>query len=157
LQKKKILVVRDRKHSLNLCKKLPGESYGVISAESGRDGIKAAIHESPELILVELNDNVGKGISLCGEFTRRDGTWKIPAVVICNSSHAGVVDRAGCSGVVDYILRPISPALLLKLIQTTLERHSGNLIRCRKCLKPMRTGWAFCPYDGTKLPESGCG
>lgn len=157
MRKKRILVVDDEKQSLKLCKKLLGELYRVIPAENGRDGIKVAIRQSPDLILVDLNDNVEKGLSLCREFTHRDTTWKIPLVIVCESSPAGVVERAGSLGVVDYIPKPISPTLLIKLVQTTLERYSGGLTRCRKCLRPMHGGWAFCPYDGAKLPESGSG
>jgi CheY-like chemotaxis protein len=157
LRKKRILVIDDKKQSLNLCKKLLGELYRVIPAENSGDGIKAAIRQSPDLILVDLNDNFEKGLSLCRKFTRRDATWKIPLVIICESSHAGVVERTGSLSVVDYIPKPIRPALLIKLVQTTLERYSGSLTRCRNCLRSMRAGWAFCPYDGAKLPESGSG
>ena len=155
MQKKKILVVSDNKHSLNLCKKLLGSSYRVIPAENGRDGIKAAIRESPDLILIDLDDNVEKGLSLCSEFNRRETTCKVPLGIICESFHAEAVGRAGNLGVVSYIPKPFIPTLLIKRIQTVLESYSGNLIRCRKCLKPMRAGWSFCPYDGTGLPESG--
>lgn len=155
MREKKILVVDEHKHSLNLCRKLLDESYRVIPAENGRDGIKAAIRESPDLILIDLADNVEKGLSLCSELTRREITWKIPLMIIYESCHAEAVERAGSLGAVGYIPKPIIPTLLIKRVQTTLERYSGNLIRCINCLKPMRAGWSYCPYDGTKLPESG--
>jgi len=155
LHKKKILVVDDHKHSLNLCKKLLDESYRVIPAENGRDGIEAAIRESPDLILIDLDDNVKKGLSLCSEFTRRETTWKIPIMIICESCHAEAVGRADSLGVVSYIPKPIIPTLLIKRVHTVLERYSGSLIRCTNCLKPMRASWSYCPYDGTKLPEPG--
>lgn len=155
MQKKKILVVGNNKHSLNLCIKLLGNSYRVIPAENGKEGIKAAIRESPDLILVELNNNVEEGLSLCSEFNRRKTTSKIPLGIIYESCSAEAAGKVGSLGVVSYIPKPIIPALLIKRVQTALEGYSGKLIRCGKCLKPMRAGWSFCPYDGTKLPESG--
>ena len=139
MHKKKILVVDEHKHSLNLCKKLLDESYRVIPAGNGRESIEAAI----------------RGLSLCSEFTRRETTWKIPIMIICESCQAEAVGRADSLGVVSYLPKPIIPTLLIKRVHTVLERYSGSLIRCTNCLKPMCAGWSYCPYDGTELPESG--
>ena len=61
------------------------------------------------------------------------------------------VRHASRLGVVDYISKPIIPALFLKRVQTALERFSGKLLRCPHCFRSMGLDWTFCPYDGCRL------
>ena len=149
---KKILVIDDSKEIIAFCKMILSENYSVISAENVKDGIEAAERESPDLILLDLSEEFEKGCGICKKLTQGEATRNIPVVILYLSGDEEIVRSANSLGVVDYIPKPIIPTLLLKRVQTVIERYSGRINRCGKCFKPMQVDWSFCPYDGTRLP-----
>jgi len=152
LQKKKVLFIDGGNRIFTFCRSLLDTTCTVTGAGLGEEGFAAAVEQSPDLILIDLEHSKEKGFALCRRLTLEEATSHIPVMILYSSDHEATVRRASSLGVVDYISKPIIPTLFLKRIQTALERFSGRVLRCPHCYRPMFYGWSFCPFDGNRLP-----
>jgi two-component system, cell cycle response regulator DivK len=119
---KKILVVEDNEQNMYLMNFLLEKmGYAVLQAKTGIEGVKMAILEKPDMILMDIQLPDIDGL----EVTRRiresgtDGTIPIIAV----TSYAMVGDRekaiqAGCTG---YIEKPINPESFIQEMEKLLQ------------------------------------
>lgn len=151
MPKKKILVFCNRKDSFNLCKALLKDIYFIVNGGNGTNGLQRAVVESPDLILLDLSNEFESGLSFCSELGRNEVTCGIPVIILYDSAHREAIVKTEGFGVTGHIPKPIVPTLLIKRIQTAIERYPDSVIRCPDCLKVMQAGWVFCPYDGTRL------
>lgn len=81
---KKILIVEDDdalRHAIE--KKLKGAGYRVLKAKDGEYALKTAMHEKPNLILLDLMLPRRDGLSMLRE-VRKDAEWGhgVPVMVI---------------------------------------------------------------------------
>lgn len=149
--RKTILIIDDSKEVINLCEAILEQSHRVIGANSGREGIRKAMVEVPDLILLDLHLGDTDGFEICRKLSEIESTREIPICIISVSRDDQSVAKASRLGVVDFIAKPIIPSYLSKRVQTILERYSGKMIRCPSCFKSAQPDWIFCPYDGTRL------
>lgn len=104
----KILVVEDNPVNMELATDLL-ESLGhvVLPAETGEQGIRLAVHEHPDLILMDVALPGMDGLSATQRLKEDPRTHDIPIVALTAHAMSGDKARvlaAGCSG---YITKPI--------------------------------------------------
>jgi CheY-like chemotaxis protein/signal transduction histidine kinase len=115
----RILYVEDSPQNRDIVRRYLANDYEVIEAEDGEQGIERALHELPDLILMDLSLPRLDG----WEATRRlkaNATAKhIPVIAL--TAHAAREDqvRAAEAGCCDYITKPIEREILL----TSIKRH----------------------------------
>jgi len=108
--KGKILVIEDNERNLYLVTFiLEKNSYEVIQARDGLEGIGKAVQERPNLILLDIQLPVMDGYEVARRMKSMPELKDIPIVAL--TSYAMVGDRegilaAGCNG---YIEKPINP------------------------------------------------
>jgi len=86
--KKILLIVEDEKPVLKaLVDKFNGEGFGVLKAENGEDGLKVALEEKPDLIILDLIMPKKTGLQMMHEL-RRDQNYgkKVPIIILTNLS-----------------------------------------------------------------------
>lgn len=123
MRKKKILIVDDEKlirWSLN--KKLSEWNLEVLEAENGKSGLRLAIEETPDLVMLDVKLPDKKGTDLLEEFKKN---WpELPVIMI---TAFGVIDDAVIAmrrGAYDYITKPIDYTKLQSTIKNALETAS---------------------------------
>ena len=103
---KTILVVEDEPKLLKaISDKLTREGFNTLVAKNGEEGVKIALSEKPDLILLDIIMPVMDGITALNQI--RNDAWgeKVPIMMLTNLS--GGVEVAKClqSGVHDYLVK----------------------------------------------------
>jgi CheY-like chemotaxis protein len=118
---KKILVMEDdKKIAAALAIRLEAAGYEVLTAPDGFDGLKLALHQRPDLLLMDIWMPVGTGFSVAQRLESL-GLSGIPMVFITASKLKGLKQAAQKLGAVGFFEKPYDPAQLLAAIARALE------------------------------------
>jgi two-component system NtrC family sensor kinase len=104
--------------------------YQVITAEDGREGLKQALSEVPDAILLDLMLPVLNGLDLL-TLLRREG-YNIPTIVLTAHSSEDEILRAFRLGVKDFLQKPfgidqVQSAIESALAEERLRREKEKL------------------------------
>ena len=103
---KKILLIEDEKIMVNLLeKKLTKEGYDVSVAWDGKEGLKKARKESPNLILLDIIMPKMGGFEVMEEIAKDKELKKIPIIIVSNSGQPVELERAKELGVKDWLIK----------------------------------------------------
>ena len=120
---KKILVVEDNKTSMYLiCFLLRKGGYEVIEAWSGEEGVKLAIKEKPNMILMDIQLIDIDGLEATKRIRESKEGGDIPIVAITSYAMVGDREKALAAGCTGYIEKPINPDTFLAEVETYLPR-----------------------------------
>jgi len=118
---KKILVVDDESQLVDMVSmRLKANSYEVVSANSGREGIEKARQQKPDLILLDVLMPEMDGYQALGALKKDSQTKLIPVIMFTAKSQLEDVARASELGVEDYIVKPFDHRVLLDKIKKAL-------------------------------------
>ncbi len=121
--KKRILVLDDDKDILNLiCELLRTEGYSVLTATSGKEGLKKIEDSVPDMLILDLNLPDMDGFEVCRVLRKEKRTKEIPIIMLTvKSAEASRV--AGLEiGADDYVIKPFSQKELLARIKALFRR-----------------------------------
>ncbi len=121
---KKILMVDDERDICLLIKQnleLSGD-YKVIIANSGRDGISAARHEKPDLILLDIIMPGVSGFDVLRELKAKDETCPIPVIMLTAVGTEEAKEKAMSLYNEDYLVKPVRTDVLKQKIEDVLKR-----------------------------------
>ena len=119
---KRILVVEDNENNMYLISVfLKKKGYEVIPAKTGEEGVKLAVAEKPDLVLMDIQLPDIDGLEATKRIRKSVANGEVPIIAI--TSHAMTGDRekflkAGCDG---YIEKPINPDTFLSEIEKFLK------------------------------------
>jgi CheY-like chemotaxis protein len=121
MARKTILVVDDTEWNRDLIVQLLEDEYTVLQAVDGAEGVKKAVQEKPDLILMDLGMPVMDGWEATRNIKADNELKHIPIIAV--TSHAMVGDEiqareAGCD---DYLPKPIDENELLRKIKKFLQ------------------------------------
>ena len=115
---KKILVVDDEANVIIMLKTmLETNNYSVVSATDGTKGLKKAIEEKPDLILLDILMPNKDGLATLKELRIKESTKQIPVIMLTAKGESGYLMKAREVGVEDYIIKPYDVQELLELIK----------------------------------------
>src|SRR5882762_9128692 len=118
---KKILVMEDdKKIATALAIRLEAAGYEVFTAPDGFGGLKLALHQRPDLLLMDIWMPVGTGFSVAQRLQSL-GLSGIPMIFITASKLKGLKQAAEKLGAVGFFEKPYDPAQLLNTIAGALE------------------------------------
>lgn len=123
-----IVIVDDEKDVIELVRyNLEKHGFTVIGALTGEAGLDLAIHQSPDLILLDLMLPGMDGLEVCRRLRRDNKTSRIPIIML--TAKAEEADRiVGLEiGADDYITKPFSPRELVARIRAVLRRAGEQL------------------------------
>jgi DNA-binding NtrC family response regulator len=125
----RILVVEDERTALqSLALLLEDEGYEVLRAESGEVGLALALHEEPDLVLLDVRLPDIDGITVLQRL--RAGRSDAAVLIMTADTTSSNAIRATQHGAFDYISKPINDDHLLVLIGRALEyRKLENEVR----------------------------
>src|SRR5262245_52706184 len=123
---KRVLIIEDDPSLvLGLSTALEAEGYGVVAAGTGPDGLRLAIEERPDLILLDLMLPGMSGFEICKRIRDHD----LRCTVIMLTSRSEENDRVfGLElGADDYVTKPFSLRELLARVRAHLRRDEGRV------------------------------
>ncbi len=102
----KILVVEDEPALSELYRlKLSMDGFVVVVAEDGITGIDAAIHEKPDLILLDILLPKKDGFAVLKELKEHTTTKDIPVVILSSLGQDFEIKKGKAEGAADYLVK----------------------------------------------------
>jgi putative two-component system response regulator len=117
-----ILVIDDTPDNLALVSALLKDIYKVKVANHGDKGYRIATSENPpDLILLDVMMPDIDGYQVCRQLKANPATRDIPVIFLTAKSEDDEEQKGLELGAVDYITKPINPAIVLARIKTQLQ------------------------------------
>lgn len=97
--------------------------YTVVTAEDGLEGVEKSVHESPDLVLLDVLLPKKDGFEVLTEIRRNPKTKSLP-VIILSSLDQDFEQKHGLTlGAMHYLVKTtISPELLYKTVEEVLKK-----------------------------------
>ena len=99
---------------------LKGEGYDVVMASDGASGLAAATVSRPDLILLDYMMPGMNGVEVCARLQDSPVTSHIPVVFLTAVTGEVERSRAFALGAVDYLIKPLDPAILKEAVSRHL-------------------------------------
>lgn len=123
----KILVVEDNEKSLKLFEVLLRLSgHEVLAAGDGEEGVRLALAENPDLILMDIQMPVLDGISALRRVRADPRGATIPAIALTAFAMKGDRERLLEAGFCEYIAKPIDCKGFSETVERTLKEGHGR-------------------------------
>lgn len=121
---KTILVVEDEEKILDLIKKyLEKEMFTVVTAADGKEGLKKAMAEKPDIVVLDLMLPEMSGVDVCKEIRKYNKT----PIIMLTAKTQEIDKLVGLElGADDYITKPFSLAELTARIKAVLRRTNPD-------------------------------
>jgi two-component system cell cycle response regulator DivK len=120
--KKKILVIEDNEQNLYLVTfLLERRGHEVIAARDGKQGIRTAAQQVPDLILLDIQLPSMDGYAVAARLKESAVLAPVPIVAVTSYAMAGDREKALASGCSGYIVKPINPDTFIGEIEAFLD------------------------------------
>lgn len=132
-----VLVVDDTPENIHVLSGVLQDEYSVRVATSGERGIAAARTDpQPDLILLDVKMPVMDGYEVCRRLKNDYQTQRIPVIFVTGMGEVEDEARGFELGAVDYIVKPINPAVVRARVRTHIQlydqkRHLLELVQQR--------------------------
>ncbi len=122
-----LLLVDDAPENLTVLAGVLGEAYQVKVATSGAKTLRICEgNPLPDLILLDVMMPVMDGLEVCRQLKSDTRTRDIPVIFVTAMSDAQDEAHGLQVGAVDYITKPISPAVVLQRVRLHLELRGAR-------------------------------
>ena len=126
-----ILIVDDNPQNLTVLGELLCERYKVRAANSGHRALELAAQQPlPDLVLLDVMMPGMSGYEVLEQLRADPRTRDIPVIFTTAMNAVEDEQRGLVLGAVDYITKPLRPAIVLARVHTHLElKHARDLLR----------------------------
>ncbi len=117
-----ILIVDDTPENLTVLGELLQPAYRVRAANSGRRALQVAVAEPvPDLILLDVMMPEMDGYAVLAQLRADPRTHDIPVIFVTAMDSTEAEEHGLDCGAVDYITKPLRPAIVLARVRAQLE------------------------------------
>lgn len=118
----RILIVDDEPSNLRVLRQvLQTSHYRLSFARSGQDALKLIEKEQVDLILLDIMMPEMTGLEVCKRLKQNPKTAHIPVIFVTALKDSVDEEKGFEIGAVDYIAKPIVPAIVLARVKTHLS------------------------------------
>ena len=116
-----VLIVDDSPTEVHVLKTaLEAHGHATIAAENGADGVAMARERKPDLILMDVVMPGVNGYQATRQLSRDPDTRGIPVIMVTTKSHETDRIWGMRQGAVDYVVKPVDAAELVRKAETLL-------------------------------------
>lgn len=154
---KTVLVIDDdRALRMTLAQWLEGRGWRVLEAEDGESGLRLALENNPDVVLCDLLMPRCNGFQFCRSVRENTRLANTKIIVTTGSSYATDRINAMEAGANEYVVKPIVPSQLMKLLSSlTGDGANNNKAPSKpKALQPQPTRIRFWGVRGS-IPTPG--
>jgi putative two-component system response regulator len=131
--KRIVLVVDDTPDNIDVLSGVLKDEFRVKAAVNGERALKIAqTSPQPDMILLDVMMPGMDGYEVCQALKANPVTSRIPVIFVTAKNQQEDETRGLALGAVDYITKPISPAIVLARVHTHLNLYDQNLALERK-------------------------
>ena len=116
-----ILIVDDEPQNLAVLEHILSPHHLLVFARDGDEALLAVQKHRPSLILLDIEMPGMNGYAVCRALKTNPATENIPVIFISGKSAEGDEATGFEVGAVDYIVKPVSPAIVLARVRTHLS------------------------------------
>ena len=111
---RRILLVEDQEDNRQIVRDLlTASDYKIIEAHNGKEAIKAASEERPDLILMDIQLPIMSGYDATRRIKANPALRRIPIIAVTSYALSGEEAHARAAGCDDVVAKPYSPRNLL--------------------------------------------
>jgi signal transduction histidine kinase/ActR/RegA family two-component response regulator len=121
-----ILVIDDEEVALSVTQKALEDKYEVMMAKTGATGLKKAITNKPDLILLDAWMPGISGYDICKTLKHNDKTKEIPVIIFTAATQKVDEERAREMGADGFVTKPFKRSDLINLIEEFRARSQTN-------------------------------
>ncbi|NIY92917.1 HD domain-containing phosphohydrolase [Vibrio diazotrophicus] len=125
----RILVVDDEPANLKVIRQVLQEDYRLTFARSGQEALARLEQESVDLILLDVMMPEMTGFELCKLLKDKTSTASIPVIFVTALRDSIDEEKGFALGGVDYIVKPIIPAIVRARVKTHLSLVKIEVLR----------------------------
>lgn len=125
-----LLIVDDAPQNLSLLSGLLDRDYRVKLATSGARALEIVAAGKPDLILLDIVMPEMDGYEVCARLKANVDTYDIPIIFVTSLDGTDDEARGLALGAVDYLTKPVNPAILQARVHTHLAlRQQATTLR----------------------------
>lgn len=137
-----LLLVDDEPTNLQILRAILQQDYRLLFARDGDKALTLALGEQPQLILLDVMMPGLTGLDVCRRLKAQPATSAIPVIFVTALADANDEAEGFAAGAVDYISKPVSPAIVRARIKTHLSLVRVDELRATRLQIIQRLGMA---------------
>ena len=122
MQRKKILCVDDSATILMMERMILNKGpYDLVTATNGEEAVAKALHERPDLILMDVVMPKMNGFDACRRIRQEDPIKGTPIIMVTTRGEVQNMENGFESGCNDYVTKPLNATELLTKLRNFLD------------------------------------
>ncbi len=128
MSKPRILTIEDEPDIVTVVEyNLSREGFDVLTAADGEAGLRTAVRERPDLVLLDLLLPGVDGLEICRQLKLDAATRAIPVIMVTSKGEESDVVLGLGMGADDYVVKPFSPKELVARVRAVLRRSQQRV------------------------------
>ena len=122
-RKSRVLIVDDEPGNIKILSNVLAGDYVLSVATNGRQALEVARVQALDIILLDMVMPEMDGIEVCEALKADEQTRPIPVIFVTSMSDNANEERGLEAGAVDYISKPISPAIVKARVKIHIQNY----------------------------------
>ncbi|WP_240224456.1 response regulator [Rheinheimera hassiensis] len=119
--KQMLLLVDDEPTNLRVLRTILQDDYRLLFAKSGEEALQLVQQQQPDLILLDVMMPGMTGYDVCARLKASPATQRLPVIFVTALKDEIDETKGFAVGAVDYITKPVSPAVVRARVKTHLS------------------------------------
>jgi diguanylate cyclase (GGDEF)-like protein len=129
-ERPKLLIVDDQPINIQTLYQVFAKDHQVFMATNGEQALATCRDKQPDLLLLDVVMPGMDGYEVCAQLRRDDAICHIPVIFVTAHNNADEETRGLDVGAVDFISKPINPAVVRARVKTHLTlKFQSDLLR----------------------------
>jgi len=137
-----LLIVDDEPANLRVLKQILQHDYRLVFAKNGAEALRLVEEQRPDLILLDIMMPEMTGLEVCQRLKAQSEFSGIPVIFVTALDDDADEAQGFDIGAVDYITKPVSPAVVKARVRTHLSLVQAEELRATRLQVIQRLGRA---------------